>query len=1229
MCLQETWFNNDYLPTFYNYSLFCINRVGRAGGGVAILVRSDLVAVHIQLAPFLGGPAKCEIQCIEIKARQTVVRIMNLYNPNEVVTPEEFHHYFSQAGPKFIIVGDFNAHHPVWSRRVRRPCRTGNNLMETVMRLPMQLLTSQSMPTYLDPRTGQASTLDLCFVSVNLFHQSYIELGEDLGSDHCSIFVTIACAPAQVLQKRRPKWLLKNKDTSLFPAALPHLPEEVSHLDGCGMNSWLSNTLFQTGVKVFGRSRSIVNPQYCKSWWNPECAHKVAFRKRAFRRLRDHPTPVNVHLHREAQNNAKDAVAELKKQSVKDYCSSINSQSPLGQVWKKINSLRTPFQHSNSSLLHNDVLVTCSEEQANLFAQHFEQIYKQPLAPAAAAVAVPASAPRQGQPYNQYFQMSELDRVLQYLVGSSPGIDNIHNLFLKSLPEEYSQFMLRMFNKIWDSGMQPDIWKKALLVPILKFGKSDRLVTSYRPISLLSCIGKVMERMVKNRLYWVLENNSQLCPSQSGFRKRLNTSDQVARLEKIIMETYLERKVCLAVFLDLKSAYDTVGHPALLAKLSRMGIQGRLFTWVQDFLSNRSFQVLHNGEQSEAKVFKTGVPQGSSISPLLFNVFVADMPSFPGVLRMEYADDAALVCQGTTMAEATELMQRALNQYHAFVHANGLSINYQKTVAMLFTRKKVLPLPLNINLCPVEFVQSFKYLGVTFNGPVLDWKVHIAKLRVDCSKRCNVLKAVSSQRWGADRAMLLQMYRALVLSKLSFGAEFYSTACDTVLKTLDPIQNLALQLCIGARKTSPTCSLEVEAHIPPLSLQRDTLVLEFYNRVRHLPSQLLLVQELLLTVALQATLAWSPTMRPPVIVRAYQMMMSQNNILDVNPYPLVGITPPWTVLSGVHGFMEDEQVKSASDGSVQQLFRSMCQEKYPFSIHIYTDGSKYTEVGSEVVGAAMVVPEIGHVDKWKLPHFLSILSAELFAIWMSLKWIVEQQDDSEYIILTDSLSSVSLLRNDQNSGKGVYRHMILELLSQLNEISPRVSILWIPSHRGIPGNESADKAAKEATTERVIALPHLTRKDGKAIFRKWMFAKWKTRWEAARQTSGIGRHLFTIKKEIAFWPWSLLPQNRELESALARLRIGHAGLRCHLFRFGLYWSPLCDCGQPETVEHYFLHCGNYLAPRALLRRAARRVGVDFSLQGLLGGGPIDAAEQRSMIEAVSLFLTSTGKMSTV
>jgi hypothetical protein len=216
------------------------------------------------------------------------------------------------------------------------------------------------------------------------------------------------------------------------------------------------------------------------------------------------------------------------------------------------------------------------------------------------------------------------------------------------------------------------------------------------------------------------------------------------------------------VFIDLKGAYDGVNHRLLLEKLIKCGVRGKLLNYCQSFLKDRKFAVFYNGENSDTKNIRVGVPQGASISPLLFNIFLSDIPNFPGVTRTEYADDLALVVKGKSVLECTVIMQQALDTLYQYINVNKLQINCQKTVSMLFTRKRVAAMPLNVNQYNVTFVPNYKFLGVTFDSPDLNYKQHISDVKVQYLSRINIMKAISHNSWGADRLMLIRIYDALV-----------------------------------------------------------------------------------------------------------------------------------------------------------------------------------------------------------------------------------------------------------------------------------------------------------------------------------------------------------------------------------------------------------------------------------------------------------------------------------
>ena len=183
----------------------------------------------------------------------------------------------------------------------------------------------------------------------------------------------------------------------------------------------------------------------------------------------------------------------------------------------------------------------------------------------------------------------------------SPGPDNIHNEMLIHLGNQGKMILLYFFNLTWKSGKLPLSWKNAVIKPILKKGKPAEDTKSYRPISLTSCLGKICERMVNERLYWWLESNKLLDPHQVGFRARQRTDDQLFRLTQKVIDGFHKKENTTAIFVDLQEAYDRVWRKGLLYKMQDLGIHGNLYSWIKNFLCERNIQTKINNANPPKK----------------------------------------------------------------------------------------------------------------------------------------------------------------------------------------------------------------------------------------------------------------------------------------------------------------------------------------------------------------------------------------------------------------------------------------------------------------------------------------------------------------------------------------------------------------------------------------------------------------------------------------------------
>ena len=222
----------------------------------------------------------------------------------------------------------------------------------------------------------------------------------------------------------------------------------------------------------------------------------------------------------------------------------------------------------------------------------------------------------------------------------------------------------------------------------------------------------------------------------------------MARVEKIVRNALNDKKIVVATFLDLKGAYDSVNHALLIHKLAQLGLQGCILRWVKDFLQERSFSCSYGGEQSSQRPISRGVPQGSCLSPLLFNAFIHDLPQTAETIQTEFADDIAILTVGDDIQECTQRMQLALTAMLTYCAVNDLTLSTEKTKAMVFTRKQVVPIPLMLVGSHVEYVQDFKFLGVVLDSPRLTWHKHVEHVQQRSHKALNLLKAVSHHNWG-------------------------------------------------------------------------------------------------------------------------------------------------------------------------------------------------------------------------------------------------------------------------------------------------------------------------------------------------------------------------------------------------------------------------------------------------------------------------------------------------
>ncbi len=1135
-----------------------------------------------------------------IQGENQPITIINLYiPPQHTITNDHLNKLQPFISPLTYIGGDFNAHSGMWGQDAST-CSRGKTVEHWLNEHNLSTL-NQGQHTWHRLNTNQYSSIDLSVVTQQLALYAHWDVHEDSwGSDHFPIQTSINFKPSATKQSEtHPRWNFNKANWEQFKNICgSNIQDKTASLEIHDLTEYVTQEIIAAATQTIPTIKTNNTNQV--SWWNEEIIQARAKRKKLLKQAKKNKNLIPQAA--AARASVKNIINNSRQVAWKEMCTQINFKTTSRQVWHKINRIRGNNRKSHiptingstnkQQKIHNMAESFSAASSNNNYHPDFKEKIKHIPQP-------PTQPAREDIPYNQPFTIKELKTVINSKKGTATGLDRTSYTMLKHLPKNTLKILLNLFNKIWKTGILPQNWRESLIVPILKPNKNAHNADSYRPISLTSNLCKTLEAMVTNRLSHHLEFNNLLNPNQAGFRKNKSTTDHLVRLQHHIRMAQHKKQYTVAVFLDFSKAFDMVWKPGLLQKLTNKGISGSMFNFVTSFLSDRSFKLKMDGQISDSYTLQNGTPQGSIISPLLFNIMVDDLfIKIPkDVITSQFADDAALWTSHKNPHTAQKKIQHELDKIEKWTKLWGFKLSPLKSVTILFKTQyqRKQNITLNINQHSIPQKSETKFLGVIFDQN-LTWTPHIKHLIERCKLDINILKILTNARWGGGKEALLLLYRSLIKSKLSYGSEAWSDTCKSNIAKLQSIQNQALKTVTGALPGTPRQYLLVETGEPDLPETYTKIRADYIARSNHSPHIQQLKQHYINTPN-RTKCKISHSKIPQPFGQIIYSVHEQYHIpeLKLNTHPYQTKLPPYKIPEVNIDTTLTSKISKKDPTTLDNITALQhIDQHYPNHVKVYTDGSKDPH---NMVGAGVFAPSINPSSySYMLPLNLSIYTAELAAITQALE-VTKTLTNSNILILSDSLSSLQTLKEASRSTRQDLAHMIFKKINNHQSINNNtVALLWIPSHTGILGNDKADILAKQGVnnTSNVLNVPY-SKSDIKYITKRDMKHSFNTNWQQKWDHSVYYQIQQTLNTNCHNYH-----HLRKIDTLITRLRFNNCRSNQYLYRIGKRTNDLCThCNIPHTVEHIIFYCTKYTIQSQKLVASLNKLNIPATTKDVL------------------------------
>ena len=476
-----------------------------------------------------------------------------------------------------------------------------------------------------------------------------------------------------------------------------------------------------------------------------------------------------------------------------------NDKKDAKKTWSNINTMLSRVTcETVTKLKTEEGADVTGVNMANYFNEYFTNVASQLIINLPNSINYEYLGNIQPIPQTCFFaptDETEIIDIIKSLPNKGNNLTDIKPSILFSVHQTIAPLISYLYNMSISNSTYPLPLKIARVVPVFKSGTTTK-VSNYRPISNLPSINKIFELLTHKRMTNFIEKHNILSNVQFGFRTAQSTTLAILRLTNDLLNTFHHKSFTIAVFLDLRKAFDTVNRDILLHKLSSYGFRGNINMFLRSYLSERTQYVNVNNHNSDTSSISVGVPQGSVLGPLLFNIFIRDITDINIAKKVVFADDTVFYVTENTLEACVHKVNILLTNLATWLENNKLIPNTDKTKLMLFSPRPVDFMP-DITLCgtKLEWVTNIKYLGIIIDNK-LNFSLHSEEVH---KKLCKLQGMMYSLSTLVPRQTLMTIYHSLIYSTITQNIIIWGGIAECNLERIKTTMNKILRIILRVR----------------------------------------------------------------------------------------------------------------------------------------------------------------------------------------------------------------------------------------------------------------------------------------------------------------------------------------------------------------------------------------------------------------------------------------------